>query len=216
MTSGGHFKMAPDHVQLGCKFIEVETFITYILHSSLVLGVGLYKSPRWDASSLRLLNTRIKPAFWIDGIVFWILSLTSHIQISLSHNNNKLGCICGAPSSYVDFVDLDDLFLVCFVLLCEGVWELFFLIGERCPSGVWDLRKRLKKRPQRLKRVPPFKPLQKRVARNAHDHAPEKFLRSVNQISSRPIIIQSVRALIILITYPYTSNQSDATISTRP
>ena len=37
---------------------------------------------------------------------------------------------------------------------------------------------------KRLKRVPPFKRLQKRVA---HDRAPEQFPWSVNQISSRPI-----------------------------
>ena len=96
---------------------------------------------------------------------------------------------CEVPGSLVFFLTVRGLGLCDVIPLSTrvsirgGVGLLFPNWGE---GPQWDLgpKKRLRKRLQRLKRVRPFKRLQKQ---NAHDHAPEQFPRSVNQISSRPI-----------------------------
>ena len=63
--------------------IKVETFITYILHSRHVLSVGLYNSPCWNAYSLRVLNTRMTPVFWILSSTL----LVSRLSFTLDANH---------------------------------------------------------------------------------------------------------------------------------
>ena len=120
--------------------IKVETFITYILHSSYVLSVGLYNSPCWDAYSLRVLNTRMTPVFWILSSTLLVSGLSFTLDVNhvvrilfispLSQINNVFDscrCFLLRPRHfpvvlrhYIVFA-----YMRCEKMLLDGVFKLF-------------------------------------------------------------------------------------------
>ena len=61
-----------------------------------------------------------------------VIPLSTRVT-SLFEFSDRYLCIQHGYAKHPDF-------LVCFVFLSEGVWDFYFLIGERGPSGIWDLK----------------------------------------------------------------------------
>ena len=113
--------------------IKVETFITYILHSSHVLSVGLYNSSCCDAYSLRVLNKTMTPVFWILSLTLLVSGLSFTLDVNhvvrilfispLSQINNVFDscrCFLLRPRHYIVFA-----YMHCKKMLLDGVFKLF-------------------------------------------------------------------------------------------